>query len=114
MAEAVVVVQRIADLLIQELTFLREVKEDVESLQGVLRRIQSFLKDADRKQYQDERVRNWVADIRGVAYDAEDVIESYILKIATRRVEGARGITKKVSSIFVIFVCSYFLLLTNI
>ncbi|KAI3917323.1 hypothetical protein MKW98_027242 [Papaver atlanticum] len=41
-----------------------------------------FLKDADAKQQQgDERVRNWVAEIRNIAYDAEDVVDTFILKI---------------------------------
>ncbi|KAI3844652.1 hypothetical protein MKX03_026754 [Papaver bracteatum] len=44
--------------------------------------MQCFLKDADAKQQQgDERVRNWVADIRNVAYDAEDVIDVFILQM---------------------------------
>ncbi|KAA8539674.1 hypothetical protein F0562_026366 [Nyssa sinensis] len=46
--------------------------------------MQCFLKDADQRQEQDERVRNWVAEIRNVAYDAEDVIESFIFKVGRR------------------------------
>ncbi|KAI3983601.1 hypothetical protein MKX01_000613 [Papaver californicum] len=41
-----------------------------------------FLKDADaREQQRDEGVRNWIAEIRNVAYDAEDVIDTFILKV---------------------------------
>ena len=54
-----------------------------------------FLKDADSKQDQDERVRNWVAEIRSAAYDAEDVIDIFILKI-----KGSRGLLKSFTTIF--------------
>ncbi|XP_015577888.2 putative disease resistance protein At1g50180 [Ricinus communis] len=101
MAEAIVslAIQRINGLLIQEAVFLSGVKEEVTRLQEELKRILCFLKDADRRQDQDERVRNWVAEIRGVAYDAEDVIETFILEAATGRGEGASGIMKRFTSI---------------
>ncbi|OVA01141.1 Disease resistance protein [Macleaya cordata] len=92
MAEAVVsfAVERLGDQLIQEAVFLYGVREQVERLCNELRRMQCFLKDADAKQQQgDERVRNWVAEIiRDVAYDAEDVIDTFILKVASKRRGG--------------------------
>ncbi|WRX12401.1 NB-ARC - like 10, partial [Theobroma cacao] len=82
MAQSIVslTIERIADLLIHEALFLNDVKEEVESLKGELERMKSFLKDVDRKQEQDERLRARVREIRDLAYDAEDVIDSYILK----------------------------------
>ncbi|KAI3933092.1 hypothetical protein MKW92_002248 [Papaver armeniacum] len=75
-------VKRLGDALIGETVFLLDVCSQVKELRDELRRMQCFLKDADAKQQQgDERVRNWVADIRNVAYDAEDVIDAFILKI---------------------------------
>ncbi|KAE8671945.1 Disease resistance protein RPP8 [Hibiscus syriacus] len=56
--------------------------------------MQCFLKDADRKPEQDERFRNRVSEIRGLAYDAEDVIDSFILKAAHQ------GVVKRFASIF--------------
>ncbi|RVW93268.1 Disease resistance protein RPP8 [Vitis vinifera] len=41
--------------------------------------------DASARQEEDQKIRNWVAEIRDVAYDAEDVVESYILKVVFRR-----------------------------
>ncbi|KAM2817714.1 hypothetical protein COP1_041798 [Malus domestica] len=46
-----------------------------------LKRMQCFLKDADAKHEDDLQVHNWVSDIRNAAYDAEDLIDTYILKI---------------------------------
>ncbi|PON33474.1 NB-ARC domain, LRR domain containing protein [Parasponia andersonii] len=55
-------------------------KDDVLSLQTELRRMQCFLRDAEKKQEQNERVRNWVAEVRDLACEIEDVIEVYIHK----------------------------------
>ncbi|KAK9040136.1 hypothetical protein V6N11_015313 [Hibiscus sabdariffa] len=81
MAEAAVsfVAERLTDIL-QEIDFHTDVRKQVERLQEELVRMRCFLKDADEKQDDDERVRNWVSDIRTVAYDAEDLIDRFILK----------------------------------
>ncbi|MCL7041240.1 hypothetical protein MKW94_014983, partial [Papaver nudicaule] len=84
MVDAIVsfTVKKLGDALTGEIFFLLGVRTQVEELHDELRRMQSFLKDADAKQRQgDERVRNWVADIRDVAYDAEDVVDNFVLKI---------------------------------
>ncbi|KAK6134643.1 hypothetical protein DH2020_031568 [Rehmannia glutinosa] len=50
--------------------------------------MQYFLKDATEKQANDERIRNWISDIRDVAQDADDDIEIVILKIDTPKRTG--------------------------
>ena len=85
LAESIVhqTVKRISELLVHEAASLTSVKDDVERLRAELRRMQCFLRDADSKQEQDERVRNWVAEVRDVAYDVEDVIESFIIEFSS-------------------------------
>ncbi|KAM1160708.1 hypothetical protein ACFX19_034282 [Malus domestica] len=85
MAESVVyfVIERLGDLLIEKATFLHGVKQNVEQIRVELSRMQCFLKDADKRQDEDDSIRNWVSEIREVAYDAEDVIGSFTIKIAT-------------------------------
>ncbi|RVW20083.1 putative disease resistance protein [Vitis vinifera] len=84
MAESVVgfAVERLAYLLIHKASFLLEVKDQVE-----LRRMQCFLEDADAKQEEDKKVRNWIAEIREVAYDAEDVDIQKKISDLTRSLE---------------------------
>ncbi|XVF78608.1 hypothetical protein PTKIN_Ptkin14bG0148300 [Pterospermum kingtungense] len=74
------VVQTIGGLLTQEVTSLLGVEEQVEALQGELKWMKSFLKVADARKADNEVVRTCVADIRGLAYDAEDLIETFALK----------------------------------
>ncbi|TXG70948.1 hypothetical protein EZV62_005883 [Acer yangbiense] len=87
MAESAItyVAQSLSDLLVQKSEFLIGVRGQVEWLRDELRRMQCFLKDAEAKQEEDQRVHNWVTEIRNAAYDAEDIVDTFILKIESRR-----------------------------
>ncbi|CDP16902.1 unnamed protein product [Coffea canephora] len=75
------VIERTGDLLIQKIAFLKDVRRQVERLRNDLVRMQCFLKDADQRQDEDARIRNWVSEIRDAAYDAEDIIEIFASKV---------------------------------
>jgi hypothetical protein len=87
MAESVVnfAVETIGKMLIDEAIFLGGVSEQVEQLQLELSRLQSFLKDADARQNDDEMIKVWVSQARDLAYEAEDLIEDYAFKIECRK-----------------------------
>ena len=81
MAEAVVsfVLEQLGEFLVEfakhEAKFLCGVLDQVERAKAELRRMRCFLKDADaRARGGDERVRNWVAEIREATYDLEVAI----------------------------------------
>ncbi|GMP37671.1 hypothetical protein CsSME_00009255 [Camellia sinensis var. sinensis] len=77
------VVEKLGNMLIQEAKLLRGVKGQVHEMQTELKRMQCFLKDAIvRQEGGDEMVHNWVVEIREAAYDAEDVVDTYIIKVA--------------------------------
>ncbi|KAJ9683822.1 hypothetical protein PVL29_016359 [Vitis rotundifolia] len=101
MAEAIVsfAVERLGDLLIQEASFLHGVNDKVAEIQVELRRMKCFLKDADAIQNEDETIRNWVAEIREAAYDAEDTVETFAFKVARRRRSGLQNILKRYACI---------------
>nr|XP_019703738.2 LOW QUALITY PROTEIN: putative disease resistance RPP13-like protein 3 [Elaeis guineensis] len=111
MAEAVVstVVQKLGDFLVQQAQFLYGVRGQVRWIEGELRCIQSFLEDADQKRKgNDQRVKNWVTDVRDVAYDAEDIIETFVLKIERRRRRrGFTGHVIRYASIFGELIACY-------
>ncbi|KAK9287387.1 hypothetical protein L1049_015805 [Liquidambar formosana] len=81
-------VKLLGDLLIQEAKFLYGVRGKVELMRNELELMQSFLQDADRWQDVNESVRNWVSQIREVAYHAKDVIETFALNIESRSRRG--------------------------
>lgn len=66
------------------MNFLRGVEGQVQWLKDELKRMQCFLKDAAEKQAKDERIRNWILEMRELAYDAQDVIEMFVLKVESR------------------------------
>lgn len=84
MVESVVsyAVERLGDLLIQQASLLHGVSGQVKKLQTELKRMQCFLRDAERRQDEDETIKNQISEIRNLAYDAEDVIEMYAIKVA--------------------------------
>ncbi|XP_058114635.1 probable disease resistance RPP8-like protein 4 [Magnolia sinica] len=102
LAESVVEVllEKLADQLIQEAEFLHGVRNEVELLDAEFRRMLCFLKDADAKQGRDERVKNWVRDVRDVAYDAEDVIDTFLFKVAALKRRGFMGRIRRYAFVF--------------
>ena len=90
MADPVIslVIEKTGDLLIQKIVFLRGVRRQVERLQNDLVRMRFFLRDADQRQDDDARIRNWVSEIRAAAYDAEDIIEIFASKIESIKDKG--------------------------
>ncbi|ONI22261.1 hypothetical protein PRUPE_2G117700 [Prunus persica] len=94
MAEAVVsiVLEGLSNPIIQELKSLKSVGGKVHSAQTQLQIMQGYLKDADASQGRNEAIRIWVASVRDAAYDLEDVIGTYVLKVAFKRKTWFTGI----------------------
>ncbi|XP_057802345.1 putative disease resistance protein At1g50180 [Salvia miltiorrhiza] len=97
MAEAAIssLVELLGDQLIQKVKFLRGVEGKVESLKSELKRMQSFLEDANKKQFEDKRVYNWISEIREVAQDAEDTIEMFLINVENSK---SKGLLKRCTS----------------
>ncbi|KAA8532452.1 hypothetical protein F0562_032485 [Nyssa sinensis] len=55
-------------------------KDQIKSLYEELGFLRNFLKDSERKRYEHERVNYLVAQIRVVSYEAEDIVDWFVLK----------------------------------
>ncbi|XP_027100933.1 probable disease resistance RPP8-like protein 2 [Coffea arabica] len=90
MADPVIslVIGRIVDLLNKNSVFLKDVERQVEKLKVDLVWMRCFLKDAEQRQDEDARIRNWVFLVRAAAYDAEDVIEIFASKVESIKDKG--------------------------
>ncbi|KAK9141271.1 hypothetical protein Scep_010952 [Stephania cephalantha] len=86
-AEAIIpiIVEKFSSLLIQEASVLRGVHGEVKWIEGELKEMQSFIRDADVEQAKDPALNKWVSSIREIAYDAEDILETFIMKKARQR-----------------------------
>ncbi|KAH0692350.1 hypothetical protein KY285_019447 [Solanum tuberosum] len=79
MADAFVTfaVQKLGDFLIQEVSLLTNLRDEVRWLRNELLFMQSFLRDAELKQSRDQRVQQWVFEINSIANDAVAILETY-------------------------------------
>ncbi|KAH0710704.1 hypothetical protein KY284_012131 [Solanum tuberosum] len=77
--------QMLYETLKNEAKFLSNVSNQIQDIRAEINRIQCFLQDADAKKPEYETVRNWIADIREVAYDVENILEKYMHKVALRK-----------------------------
>ncbi|PQP92197.1 putative disease resistance protein [Prunus yedoensis var. nudiflora] len=102
MAEAVVsfVLKSVRDFTIQEAKFLTGVSHRVEVAQTELQLMQGFLKDLDARQGEGATIQIWVAQIRDAAYDLEDVIQTYGLKVVSKKKRGLKNVLKRFACIF--------------
>uniref|UniRef100_A0A804JYB3 Uncharacterized protein n=1 Tax=Musa acuminata subsp. malaccensis TaxID=214687 RepID=A0A804JYB3_MUSAM len=89
MAGAVVnlVLGKMSEYVFREVTPILNVGDEVEVSRITLRLLLSFLEDVDRKpNYQYSKlVEEWVSLIRGLAYDIEDVVAEYTLRVGRSR-----------------------------
>ncbi|KAJ4768688.1 Disease resistance family protein [Rhynchospora pubera] len=83
MAESVVsfVLGKLGDAFVKEVLHLHGVSNQVEKVSRELIRIQAFLKDADTKHIVNERQKQWVKEVRDLAYWIEDVIDTFLLMV---------------------------------
>ncbi|XP_027165911.1 putative disease resistance protein At1g50180 [Coffea eugenioides] len=96
MAGAIVslVLQTLGNMLKDEARFLSGVTDQVEEVRRELKRMLCFLKDADARNCKDETIRNWLREIRSLAYRIEDLVETFAIEVASRRSSGHRGVKK--------------------
>ncbi|KAA8539032.1 hypothetical protein F0562_025724 [Nyssa sinensis] len=71
---------KLSDLLTYETGMIFGIEKEINSLHSHLQWIRSFLKDADGKSKVNERVKIWVSQVRDVSYDAEDIIDAFIIR----------------------------------
>ncbi|XP_010449855.1 PREDICTED: probable disease resistance RPP8-like protein 2 [Camelina sativa] len=103
MAEGVILfgIEKLWDLVSRESEQFQGVHEQVSELKRQLGRLQSLLKDADAKKHESERVRNFLEDIKDIVYDAEDIIETFLMKEGRRKEKGIKKRVTKLASILV-------------
>jgi len=91
MAEAIVglLVGKLQEMAVSEAKALVAVNGDIRGLRDRLMWMQAFLRHADprRCDTSDELIRVWLKQTRDVAFDAEDSIDDYSLKIDLSRYE---------------------------
>lgn len=73
-------VEKLWELVSKNYDRFQGVEEQITVLESDLKMLMSFLSDADARQQTTELARNCVDDVKEITYDAEDIIETYLLK----------------------------------
>ncbi|XP_042513639.1 probable disease resistance RPP8-like protein 2 [Macadamia integrifolia] len=81
-------VQKLGSLVTDEVNYLLEVKPEVESLHNELMLMTAYLKDADAMHNKCERVKEWVRQLRELAFQAEDAIDVFVYQVMQKRRDG--------------------------
>ncbi|KAH0692497.1 hypothetical protein KY285_019594 [Solanum tuberosum] len=77
-------VQKLGDFLIQQVSLLTNLRDEVRWLRNELLFIQSFLRDAELKQSGDHRIQQWVFEINSIANDSVAILETYSFEAGKR------------------------------
>ncbi|CAL9225599.1 unnamed protein product [Arabidopsis halleri] len=103
MAEGVILfgIEKLWDLVSRESEQFQGVHEQVSELKRQLGRLRTLLKDADAKKHESERVRNFLEDVKDIVYDAEDIIETFLLKERRRKEKGIKKRVTRLASVLV-------------
>ncbi|XP_012482818.1 probable disease resistance RPP8-like protein 2 [Gossypium raimondii] len=90
------VIRKIEDLLMEEPEVLKGIREDFDRMGSALRSMKSFLIGIGLRENK-FTIRFWVAEIKDVVYDAEDVIHTFLRKTTVCFLEE-RWIIRKTKS----------------
>ncbi|KAF5202698.1 Disease resistance protein [Thalictrum thalictroides] len=81
MAESVVgfLLEKLVLVVDQEVELLKGVRNEINQMKDEFQSIKALLRDADAKVAIDQGVKEWVEQVRDVAYEIEDVLDEFIL-----------------------------------
>ncbi|CAM8935534.1 unnamed protein product [Rhodiola kirilowii] len=75
-------VLKLSEFLHKHANFLFDIRDKIERLKKELSWMQHFLEDAEKKLDNSRLIREWVSDVRDLAYECEDVIDTFLLKLS--------------------------------
>ncbi|KAL3825334.1 hypothetical protein ACJIZ3_021363 [Penstemon smallii] len=70
-------------------------KQEVQYIRDEMMQMKAFLRVADSKEENNPQLKEWVRQVREIAYDTEDVLDEYMFRFALRGATGFRGHIKK-------------------
>nr|DAD42482.1 TPA_asm: hypothetical protein HUJ06_000712 [Nelumbo nucifera] len=93
MAEAVLstllqaIFEKTVSEVFEEFGLFGGAKKEVKKLRSTLSTIQAVLEDAKDRQVTDKALRIWLRNLKDVAYDADDLLDEYLIEALHKKVE---------------------------
>ncbi|PUZ54311.1 hypothetical protein GQ55_5G121100 [Panicum hallii var. hallii] len=72
--------QKLSEVALDQFRSYKGIQGKLDTLSCTLSQLQAFLDDAEAKQLADASVRGWLAKLKDVAYDIDDLLDSYSAK----------------------------------
>jgi hypothetical protein len=97
--------EKVIAAAIGELKFPYDVSEELQKLSSTLSTIQAHVEDAEERQLKDKAAGSWLAKLKDVAYQMDDLLEEYAAEALQPKLEGPTNHDhlKKVRSCFCCF-----------
>ncbi|EYU19236.1 hypothetical protein MIMGU_mgv1a021128mg [Erythranthe guttata] len=93
MAESAVsfLLNHLSEWIGHEKQLIGSLGENAEFIRDEMGRMRAFVRMADEKQEVDPLLKEWLNQVRDIAYDAEDVLDKFVLRFPSRRRDGFSG-----------------------
>ncbi|XXG85002.1 hypothetical protein AAC387_Pa11g0182 [Persea americana] len=91
---------KLSSPILDEFRLLWGVKKEKQKLQSNLSRIKAMLEDAERQQIDLMTDKDRLGKLKDVAYDAEDLVDEFLVEALRRKVENHDGMGRKVGNFF--------------
>ncbi|EYU38961.1 hypothetical protein MIMGU_mgv1a022338mg [Erythranthe guttata] len=93
-----VILQNLTSVSVEQINLVQDFNEDLKRLRGSVSMIWSFLNDAEKKQVNDESVKQWLKKLESVAYDADNVLDE--LHYHHKKIQTQHKVEKMVRGFF--------------
>lgn len=77
-AATALLIGKIVSILENEASSIAGVRDEVDEIKLELEIMKSFLEDAEGKKAATEGEKRWIASVRNLAYDVEDIIDEFM------------------------------------
>ncbi|KAL7169401.1 hypothetical protein ACSBR2_034445 [Camellia fascicularis] len=94
------ILRTLNSLVLKEFGIAWGLKTELEKLESTLSTIQAVLQDAETKRGKSEALKNWLRKLNDVAYDADNLVDEFMIEAQRRRMDSDRGIKPQVSAFF--------------
>ncbi|KAJ0988245.1 hypothetical protein J5N97_006601 [Dioscorea zingiberensis] len=81
-------------VLTKEARLLRGVRREVQDIRDELESMRAFLREADAREQRDLGLKSWIKQVREVAFDVEDILDEFEVRIAEPRKRGIASFFK--------------------
>ncbi|KAM3686088.1 hypothetical protein ACJW31_11G170900 [Castanea mollissima] len=93
------IIGQLGQLALKEIGLLWGVKDELEKLENTVSTINAVLLDAEEKQAQSHAIKDWVAKLKDVLFEADDLLDDFSTEVLRREVMTKNKKAKEVHNL---------------